>query len=87
MSKGYDLYQLPHTSPLCTYPIPTKKRCVKDGAFTENDGLIVCGSDHGKVYLFPLESSVPVQILQQASRKTDVQAIDVSNFLFTSKIN
>jgi hypothetical protein len=71
------LYELPRSSPVCTYPIPTKKRCVKDGTFAENDDLIVCGSDHGKVYLFALDSSEPIQILHQAGSKADVQAIDV----------
>jgi hypothetical protein len=77
LSKGYDLYELPRSSPLCTYPIPTKKRCIKDGAFAESNNLIVCGSDHGKVYLFNLDSSEPQQILHQARGRIDVQAIDV----------
>jgi len=77
LSKGYDLYELPRSSPLCTYPIPTKMRCVKDVVFAENDDFIACGSDHGNVYLFSLDSSEPIQILHQASSNADVQAIDV----------
>ncbi|KAF8870699.1 hypothetical protein CPB84DRAFT_1906419 [Gymnopilus junonius] len=52
-----------------------KKKCVKDGAFAEQASAIVCGSDHGKVYVFSMSSSTPIQVLVPARKTVEVQAI------------
>jgi hypothetical protein len=77
LSKGFDLYDLPRSSPSYTFTVPNKKKCVKDGAFAEQASAILCGTDHGKVYVFSTASSIPVQVLTAAGRTIEVQAIGV----------
>jgi len=57
--------------------MPTKKRYVKDGVFAEESTVAICGSDHGKVYVFSTGSPDPVQVIKQASRKVEIQTIAV----------
>lgn len=42
---------------------------------------MVCGSDHGKIYVFSMASPVPLQAMGQASRWTAIQALDVSSMI------
>lgn len=77
LSKGFDLYELPRSSPSYTFAVPNKKKCVKDGTFAEKASAIVCGTDHGKVYIFSTGSSDPMQILIAAGKTVEVQAIGV----------
>ena len=79
LSKGFDLYDLPRLSPSYTFAIPANKRCVKAGVFAEDSSIVVCGSDHGKIYVFSMASPVPLQIMGQASRWTAIQTLDVSS--------
>ena len=79
ISKGFNLYDLPQLSPSYTFPILTKKRCVKARVFAEDSSLVACGSDHGKIYMFLTASPVPLQIMGQASHWTPIQALDVSS--------
>ena len=81
ISRGFDLYDLPRSSPSYAFPVPTKKRCIKAGVFAEDSSLVACGSDHGKIYMFSTASPVPLQIMRQASRWTAIQALDVSSHL------
>src|ERR1700678_2630954 len=77
LSKGFDLYDLPRSSPSYTFVVPTNKRCIKAGVLAEDSSIVVCGSDHRKVYIFSMASPVPLQIKRQASRWTGIQALDV----------
>ena len=77
LSKGFDLYNLPRSSPSYTFAVPNKKKCVKDGAFAEKASAIVCGTDHGRIYVFSTASSVPTQILTVTGKTVEVQAIGV----------
>jgi hypothetical protein len=70
ISKGFDLYDLPWLSPSYAFLVLTKKRCVKAGVFAEHSSLVACRSDHSKIYMFSTASSVPLQIMRQASRWT-----------------
>ena len=79
LSKGFDLYDLPRSSPSYTFAVPGKKRCVKVGVFGEDSSIIACGSDHGKIYIFSTASPVPLQIMGQSSRWIPIQALDVSS--------
>ena len=45
LSKGFDLYDLPRSSPSYTFQTPTRKRCIKDGVFAEESTVVACGSD------------------------------------------
>ena len=82
LSKGFDLYDLPRLLPSFTFVVPTNKRCIKAGVFAEDSSIVVCGSDHGKVYVFSTASPVPLQIKRQASRWTNIQALDVGCTIF-----
>jgi hypothetical protein len=77
LSKGFDLYDLPRSSPSYTFAIPTTKRCIKVGVFAEESSVVACGSDHGKIYIFSTASPTPLQILRQAGGSTAIQALDV----------
>ena len=79
LSKGFDLYNLPRSSPSYTFAVPNKKSCVKDGIFAEKASAIVCGTDHGKVYVFSTATSDPIQILIAAGKTVEVQVIGVSH--------
>src|ERR1700678_260123 len=77
LSKGFDLCNLPQSSPSYTFVVLTNKRCIKAGVLAEDSFIVVCGSDHGEVYIFSTASPVPPQIKRQASRWTGIQALDV----------
>lgn len=63
----FDLYEFPQETPLKTYSVPSTRRKIKQCAFLDNDELVVCGSDNGKVYLFEANTGDVVQELQQDS--------------------
>ena len=50
----------------------------KTGVFAEDSSIVVCGSDHGKIYIFSTASPMLVQILTQAGGSTSIQALNVS---------
>ena len=77
LSKGFDLYDLPHSSPSYTFQTPTRKRCIKDGVFVEESTVVACRSNHGKIYVFSLASPDPVQVIKQANKRVEVQAVAV----------
>ena len=79
LHKGIDFYELPGSSPICTFAVPSKNRCTKDVEFAECETAIVTGSDHGVVYIFSIDKPEPIQILRQAGPRSLIQAIDVSN--------
>ncbi|KAF8817372.1 WD40 repeat-like protein, partial [Phlegmacium glaucopus] len=76
LSKGFDLYDLPQSSPSYTFAIPTKKRCIKVGVFAEDSSIVACGSDHGKIYIFSTALPIPLQIIRQAGHLTAIQALN-----------
>lgn len=78
LSKGIDLYDLPASSPVCTFPLLTKKRYTKDCVFAEGTSIIVGGSDHGLIYIFSMDHSEPIQMLKQSGTDIPIQALDVS---------
>jgi hypothetical protein len=71
------LYDLPRSSPSYTFQTPSKKRCVKDGVFAEESTVVICGSDHGKIYVFSTASPDPVQVIKQANGKVEIQTVAV----------
>ena len=75
LSKGFDLYDLPRSSPSYTFQTPTKKRCVKDGVFAEASTIVICRSDHGRIYVFSMASPDLIEVIKQANRKVKIQAV------------
>lgn len=57
------------TSPSCSFDIPNNKRFIKEGRFGENSTVVVCGSDHGKVYVFGVAKGENVQVLKHGNGK------------------
>ncbi|KAF8509297.1 hypothetical protein BU17DRAFT_70496 [Hysterangium stoloniferum] len=52
MGNGFDLYPANHTTPMRTFKVHMQKKLVKAGVFAERGRAVVCGSDHGKAYVF-----------------------------------
>jgi hypothetical protein len=57
------------TSPARSLYIPNTKLYVKEGRFAENSTMAICGSDHGKVYVFEVATGEKKQILKHGKRK------------------
>ena len=75
--KGFDLYQYPRTSPSDSFNIPREDAFIQEAVFLENANSIACGSDHGKIYLFSLETTKCTQKLSHGARKSTIQILDV----------
>ena len=75
---GFDLYRYPHTAPFHTIELSRKTSYTHGAAFIENGMQIACGSDHGIVYLYSVEKAERTQTLKHGSRRTMIQALDVS---------
>jgi hypothetical protein len=69
LSTGFDLYFMNQTSPAWSLYIPNTKLYVKEGHFAENSTMAICGSDHGKVYIFEVATGEKEQILKHGKRK------------------
>jgi hypothetical protein len=67
LSNGFDLYNIPRTSPTHSLIIPTKRLYTKQGVFTKNGAQIACGSDHGKVYLYDTQLAAHLQVLRHTT--------------------
>jgi hypothetical protein len=77
MSNGFDLYPANRTTPTRTFKVDTHRRFVKAGVFAEMGRAVVCGSDHGKVYIFGTDDQKPSQILRHGSAEHMIQAVEV----------
>lgn len=80
--KGFDLYSYPRTSPSETFTIACEKTYIHDAVFLEKSNSIACGSDHGKLYLYSLDTTKLIQTLKHGSKTSMLQALDVSIFIF-----
>lgn len=81
MTNGFDLYNLSRTAPSRSFVVPTTKKFVKKGIFGENGHTVVTGSDHGKVYVFAVNKTEPVQRLGHGSEGVMIQAVEVRSFV------
>jgi hypothetical protein len=77
LTKGFDLYAYPHSSPSDSFPIARDKAYVHQGVFLEDETSVVCGSDHGDIYIYSLGTSKCLQKLRHGSRKTKIQVLTV----------
>jgi WD40 repeat protein len=73
---GFDLYQYPRTSPSESFHIPREKAYVHGCAFVGGE-LVACGSDHGLVYLYSVDTGQSVGKLWHGSRNAMIQVIEV----------
>jgi len=83
MTNGFDLYSSSRTSPSRSFPVPTTKIFAKKGVFGEKGHAVVTGSDHGKVYLFAVSKTEPMQMLEHVSESTMIQAVEVTFSIFS----
>ena len=81
MNTGFDVYALQCSTPAHSFEIPTGRRYIRNVAFGEKGAVIVGGSDHGKVYVFDLKSSIPAQLITHGKPTSLIQAIIVG-FIF-----
>jgi hypothetical protein len=84
---GFDVHNLDSGGLL--YSLDTGKpiqRVPKRALFAEESKTIVCGSDHGAVYIFGHKQSEPLQVLKHAEGGL-VQAIAVRIFIFWRHLN
>lgn len=77
---GFDLYSFPALEHIDFLGVPRAEPYVHGGAFIEGSNGAACGSDHGQIYLFSTMTSKCVERLRIGSKKSIIQAIDVSQY-------
>ena len=56
LAKGFDLHDFPQSSPSDSFAIPRERAFVQEAIFLEDETMIACGSDHGRIYTFSVRS-------------------------------
>jgi len=77
MMDGFDLYHANRGSPSCSFKIESSKKFVRNGVFGEKGRVVVCGSDHGKVYVFAMAETELMQILRHGAHTQLIQTVEV----------
>lgn len=82
MNDGFELYPLSGAGSLKTFPVNAvnESRYVRYGAFGEKGKVVVCGSHHGRAYVFDATisgKSEPIQVLKHGTSKDMVQVVTV----------
>ncbi len=77
MTDGFDLYSANRSSPSRSFKIKSSKKFVKSGVFGEKGKVVVCGSDHGKVYVFATAEMEPLQVLRHGTHAHLIQTMEV----------
>lgn len=77
MADGFDLYSANRPAPIRSFLVRSTKKYIKGGVFAEGGRAIVCGSDHGKVYVFAIADTKPKQELVHGNRKQMIQTVSV----------
>ena len=77
MADGFDLYSVNRPAPIRSFPVRSTKKYIKGCVFAENGRAIVCGSDHGKAYVFAIADIQPKQELVHGNRKQMIQTVSV----------
>ena len=86
MTNSFDLYSLSCTSPTRSFVIPMTKIYAKKGIFGEKGNTVITGSDHGKVYLFAVNKTDPIQILEHGRGHVMIQTVKVNVlYIFSSR--
>ncbi len=60
------------------FTITRDKAYIQEGIFLENTNSIACGSDHGKIYLYTMETTKQLQVLKHGPKTSMIQVLDVS---------
>jgi hypothetical protein len=85
LTKGFDLYDFPQSSPSDSFAIPRERAFVQEAIFLEDETAIACGSDHGYIYTFSVGTTKCLQKIRHGSCKSLVQVLTVrTSFLCLS---
>ena len=82
LSKGFNLYDFPQSSPSNSFLILRERAFVQQAIFLEDETMIVCGSDHGRIYTFSVRTTKCIQKIKHGSSKSLVQVLTVHTLLF-----
>jgi hypothetical protein len=85
MTDGFDLYNLPRTTPSRSFVVPTAKHFAKKGVFGEKGNTVVTGSDHGNVYVFTVNKTEPIQRLEHGREQVMIQTVEVMFPIYWSR--
>ena len=78
MKNGFDLYPPNRINVTKTLAMQCTKNFVKKSAFGEAGRVLICGSDHGAVYIFSSsEGTNPLQVLKHGPRSHMIQTVEV----------
>jgi hypothetical protein len=77
LAKGFDLYDFPQSSPSDSFTIPRERAFVQEAIFLEDETMIACGSDHGRIYTFSVGTAKCIQKIKHGSSKSLVQVLTV----------
>jgi hypothetical protein len=77
LAKGFDLYDFPQSSPSDSFAIPRERAFVQEAIFLEDETMIACGSDHGRIYTFSVGTAKCIQKIKHGSSKSLVQILSV----------
>ena len=77
MSDGFDLYAANRPAVIRSFLVRSTKKYIKGGVFAESGRAVVCGSDHGKVYVFAIADTNPKQELVHGHCKQLIQTVSV----------
>ncbi|KAM6490444.1 WD40-repeat-containing domain protein [Amanita muscaria] len=74
--EGFDIYVLNRPAPIRKFYVPPQRRGLytRGVAFGEGSNTMMCGSDHGSVYIYDIKSSTQLQTLMHEEGRL-VQAI------------
>jgi len=78
LAKGFDLYDFPQSSPSDSFAIPRERAFVQEAIFLEDETMIGCGSDHGRIYVFSVGTAKCIQKIKHGSSKSLVQVLSGS---------
>ena len=80
LTKGFDLYDFPQSSPSDSFAIQRDRAFVQEAIFLEDETMIACGSDHGRIYTFSAGTAKCIQKIKHGSSKSLVQVLTVRTF-------
>ena len=82
LTKGFDLYDFPQSSPTDSFANRRERAFVQEAIFLEDETMIACGSDHGRIYTFSVGTAKCIQKIKHGSSKLLVQVLTVCTLFF-----
>ncbi|KAF8809394.1 hypothetical protein BYT27DRAFT_7254532 [Phlegmacium glaucopus] len=79
--RNFEESEVTHLVPYCAFKIlcgSYNQEIHKKGCFGENRHIVITGSDHGKVYVFMVNKTEPMQILDHESEGVMIQSVETT---------